>query len=167
MTEMQLGLGIYSIDMNRTLYRNPLRRPILIGCICSILILCTVMGVFTFLVFSRSLMKQYKSHIIDIIYLTMSLIDVKELEHCMDTKAPTKEYEELLEFLDQTRQNYNIESIAILRPVKNGEDYDVMMVASGFLHEERLRISRKNGLKVPLLGDMIGSVYPAGFPALM
>ena len=48
----------------------------------------------------------------------MSRIDVKELEHCMDTKAPTKEYEELLEFLDQTRQNYNIESIAILRPVK-------------------------------------------------
>lgn len=76
------------------------------------------MGVFSFLVFSRSLMKQYKSHIIDIIYLTMSRIDVKELEHCMDTKAPTKEYEELLEFLDQTRQNYNIESIAILRPVK-------------------------------------------------
>lgn len=63
------------------------------------------MGVFSFLVFSRSLMKQYKSHIIDIIYLTMSRIDVKELEHCMDTKAPTKEYEELLKFLDQTRQN--------------------------------------------------------------
>ena len=112
-------------------------------------------------------MKQYKSHIIDIIYLTMSRIDVKEFEHCMDTKAPTKEYEELLEFLDQTRQNYNIESIAILCPLKNGEDYDVMMVASGVMHEERRRISRKNGLKVPLLGDMIGSVYPAGFPALM
>jgi len=165
LTEMQLGLRIYSIDMNRTLYRNPLRRPILMGCISSILILCTVMGVFSFLVFSRT--QQYKSHIIDIIYLTMSRIDVKELEHCMDTKAPTKEYEELLKFLDQTRLNYNIERIAISRPVKNGEDYDVMMVASGFLHEERLRISRKNGLKVPLLGDMIGSVYPAGFPALM
>lgn len=112
-------------------------------------------------------MKQYKSHIIDIIYLTMSRIDVKELEHCMEIKAPTKEYEDLLEFLDQARQNYNIENIAILRPVKNGDDYDVMMVASGLLHEERLGISRKKGYKVPLLGDMIGNVYPAGFPALM
>ena len=143
-------------------YRNPLNRHILIGCILFILIFCIVMCLISLYVFQGRMMSQYESQIRQLMNLTMSRIDVEDLENCIETKNESEEYKELITFMDQVRRNYSMEYLAVVKPVKNGDEYDVMQVASGLLEEERNGEKQKE-MSVPLLGDMIGEYYPEEF----
>ena len=64
------------------------------------------------LFFSNSMMRQYESHIRDVIELTMARIDVQDMKECMETSKESETYRELIEFMDQARQYYELESLA-------------------------------------------------------
>ena len=64
--------------------------------------------------------------------------------------------------MDQARQNYEMDYLVIVKPIKAEEKYDVMQVASGLFKEEREGQSQRE-MAIPFLGDMIGSFYPPEF----
>ena len=74
-------------------------------------------------------MSQYRSHLDDIINLTRARLDLEDLNECIETKIPSEKYIQLLEFLDQVRQNYSLEHIVLVRPIRENGNYDVVQVA--------------------------------------
>ena len=60
------------------------------------------------------MMSQYRARLDDIINLTRARLELEDLNECIETKIPSEKYIQLLEFLDQVRQNYSLESILFL-----------------------------------------------------
>ena len=148
--------------MNAKHYKNPLSRHILFGCLAFIVILCFAMGMISFVIFNNTMMAHYQSHLVDIIHFTLARIDIDDLEECMESKKESSKYRELLTFMDQARQNYEMDYLVIVKPIKAEEKYDVMQVASGLFKEER-EVQSQREMAIPFLGDMIGSFYPPEF----
>ncbi len=148
--------------MNENRYRNPLSRHILIGCLVFIILLCFIMGIISYVIFNRTMMSHYKGHLTDIINLTISRIDIDDLEQCIETGVASEKYWVLEEFLDDARQQFHVEYIALVTPVRTERGYDVMAVGSGLLPDERAGVNHKD-MEIPKLGDMIGAFYPPEF----
>ena len=143
-------------------YRHHLSRQILMGCLVFTLILGLLIAGISFRVFEMGMEAQYRTRIQDVVDLTLSQMDVAELEKSMATGTPTEGLRSLTAFMDDVRQNCALDYIVICRPVKEGDRYDVLAVASGLLPEERAGESRLD-FPAPQLGESIGERYPAGF----
>ena len=118
-------------------YQNPLSRSIFIGCFAFVVIISVIMGTIGYNLFQDKMMQQYQSHLTDIINLVKDRIDVEDLKECIETGEESDEYKELIVFLDQVRQNYSLDHIVLSTPIKEGDTYDVIQVASGLYPEER------------------------------
>ncbi len=147
-------------------YKNPLSRHIFIGCLVFVVMLCIIMGLIGFIVFQDRMMKQYESHLSDIIELTEARLDVEDLKECIRTGEESEKYKELLVFLDQVRQNYSLDHIVLTQPVHEGDSYDLIQVASGLLPEERNGTNLRD-IAIPLLGDRMGQNFDPDFLPLI
>lgn len=143
-------------------YKNPLSRNIFAGSVIFLVVICTVIVSISYTFFNRTMMNYYKSHLTDIINLTLSNIDIEDLEQCIKTKEKSEKFEELTVFLDKVRQNYTLESIIIVHPVKNGDTYDAMQVLSGLYADERQGVAKKD-FPAPMFGDMMGHFFSQEF----
>ncbi len=145
-------------------YKNPLSRSIIIGCLLFTLLICIIMGAISFFLFRSRMMQQFEKKLGDIVTLTEERIDVDDLDECITTKTESAKFKELADFMDQVVQTYDLDSIVLIRPLKEGDKYDVMQVLSGLRPEERAGQSLR-AADIPLLGDRIGAMLPPGFPA--
>lgn len=145
-------------------YKNPLKKRIFIGCFTFVFIICAAMGAVTFSVFRSRMMEQYRSHLIDIINLTMTQIDIEDLKNTIDTGEKSEKFIELEDFFDQARRHYSLDYITLTRPIKEGDSYDVISIMSGLLPEER-EGQRQRKIAIPQFGDRIGQFLdPAAIP---
>ena len=144
-------------------YKNPLSRSIIIGCLLFTFFICILMGIISFVQFRKKMMKQFEDHLKYIVTLTAERIDVDDLDECIQTRQESEKFKILIEYMDQVIRTYDLDSIVIIKPVKDGDNYDVMQVMSGLLPEEREGQSLR-GVKVPVLGDSLKDFLPPGFP---
>ena len=140
-------------------YKRPLTGRIFGVCLTFTIILCITMGAIGFLVFQRSMMKQYEMNLCDIIELTGMRIDAEDLERCYETGERSEKFNELSVFLDEIRESYSLDHIALTRPVKEGDKYDVIQLVSGLTEEEK-KGGTAGGAPIPYLGDRIGAYFP-------
>ena len=143
-------------------YRNPLSRSIFIGCFAFVVIISVIMGTIGYNLFQDKMMQQYQSHLTDIINLVKDRIDIEDLKTCIETGEESEEYKELIVFLDQVRQNYSLDHIVLSTPIKEGDTYDVIQVASGLYPEERNGQNLKD-FSIPLLGDSMKDHFASEF----
>ncbi len=143
-------------------YRKPLGRSIQVACTLVITLLCMIIGAVSYKGFRDSMMSQFEENLGDILEMTVARIDADDLAYCVDNTVETEKFQELLEFLDQERVCFDLDSVVLFQPVREGDSYDVIMIASGLLPEERAGKDLKD-IKVPHLGDRIGVFYPPEF----
>ena len=146
----------------KTGYKNPLSRSIIIGCLIFTVIICSLMAAVSYVLFREAVMQQYRSHLGDIIALTEARIDAEDLEQCIATETESEEFQNLTEYMDQARVHHNLDSIVLIHPVKDGDNYDVITVLSGLYPEER-EGQKQRAIEIPHLGDSIGAMFPPGF----
>lgn len=140
-------------------YKNPLSRRAFGVCLLFTLILCFIMGTIGFVVFKKSMMKQYEMNLSDIIELTCERIDRDDIDECFKTGKRSEKFEELSTFLNQIRETYALDHIALTRPVKEGDTYDVIQIMSGLTEMEKQGGGTIDA-PIPYLGDRIGYVFP-------
>ena len=140
-------------------YKRPLTSRIFGVCLTFTILLCATMGTIGYLVFERSMMKQYEMNLSDIIELTSKRIDAEDLERCGETGERSEKLDELSEFLDEIRESYALDHIALTKPVKEGDKYDVIQLVSGLTEEEKAGKSASD-VPIPYLGDRIGAFFP-------
>ncbi len=143
-------------------YKHPLTRRIFIACLIFVFILSLVMGLVSFFIFRSRMLDQFEEHLRDIINLTAARIDVEDLDECIRTGEESEKFQELTEFVDQVRQNYELDSIVLSKPVKEGDRYDMIQVVAGLYPEERAGQKLKE-IDIPLLGDRMGDAFPPEF----
>ena len=140
-------------------YRRPLTGRIFAVCLCFTVLLCVTMALIGFLVFERSMMTQFKDNLGDIIALASKRVDAEDIEHCIETGEASDKYVELSAFFDQIMDSYSLDHIALTKPVKEGDKYDVIQVMSGFTAEELVNGPAFGG-PFPEIGDRIGKNFP-------
>ena len=128
-------------------------------CLCFTILLCITMGAIGYIVFQRSMMKQYEMNLSDIIELTRMRIDAEDLEKCGETGIRSEKLNELSVFLDEVRESYALDHIALTKPIKEGDKYDVIQLVSGLSKEEKAGVAAGTA-PIPYLGDRIGSFFP-------
>ena len=143
-------------------YRNPLSRFIFSSCLIIVIMVCGIMGYVGYVIFRDSMMQEYRNDISEIIYLTRARIDTEDLKRCIETGEESGKFRELREFLNQVRQNYSLDNVVLSTPVKDGERYDIIQVASGLTPEEMAGQNMKI-MDIPRLGDSIGQFFPPEF----
>ena len=142
-------------------YRKPLTRRIFNVCLVFTIVLCITMGAIGFVVFQNSMMRQYEMNLSDIIELAEAHIDAEDLEKCGETYTRSEKFEELSAFFDKVRESYSLDHIALTKPVKEGDNYDVIQLMSGLTEAEKRGEAAVSDSPIPYLGDRIGFVFPA------
>lgn len=142
-------------------YKKPLTRRIFNVCLVFTIVLCITMGAIGFVVFQNSMMKQYEMNLSDIIELAEAHIDVEDLEKCGETYIRSEKFDELSAFFDKVRESYSLDHIALTKPVKEGDNYDVIQLMSGLTEAEKSGETVVSDSPIPYLGDRIGFVFPA------
>ncbi len=152
--------------MKKAKVRNPISRSIIIFCAVFTLVFALVIGIMGCLIFKSHMMDQYRSHISGVLELTLTRINVEDLEKCIESKEESEEFKELNDYMDQARQKNSLESLIIVVPIKKGDKYDIMEVATGLYPEERAGIDQKE-FPIPVLGEIITGYLPEGFPQMV
>lgn len=119
------------------------------------LCICIVMGSVGFAIYGKSTRKQYEKYLSGILKITAVHLDGDDLEHCIDTKTESSQYEDSQEFMNQIRDNYDIEYIYLLKPLKK-EGTDTMMYVMAGVSKEELNDSDN-----VYLGKLTGTEYDA------
>ena len=146
--------------------KNPLSKSIIIGGVIFTIIFVIGIGSISYFMFNSRMMKLYTEHITGIMDLTMARIDTEDLKVCIETKQPTEKFNELMEYLDQSRTYYNMDTCTIVYPYEENGEYKVMQVLSGLLPEERYGDKRKE-IPLPLLGDDLTPYLAPGFAEMI
>ncbi len=143
--------------------KNPLSKSIIIGGSIFTLIFVLAIGSLSYLTFNHRMMQLYTEHITGIMELTLARIDTDDLRKCIETKEPTEGFFELMNYLDQSRTYYNMDTCTIVYPYEENGEYKVMQVVSGLTPAERYGSDRKE-IPLPLLGDDLTPYLAPGFP---
>ncbi len=156
--------GVLRFMGEKKKYKKPLSRSVIVGCVMFIILFDIVMGFISYSLYNGQMMNQYNEHITGVMNLAIANIDVEDLKISLVTKKPTGKFNVLMNFFDQTRVSYKLESLTMVRPMKNGDRYEIMQVLSGLYPNERAGIEVKDNIPLPLLGDDITPFLPEGFP---
>lgn len=140
-------------------YKNPLSRHVLWMCLFFTVVLCVIMGIIGYFVFEKQMMGQYELNLTDVLELTISQIDVDDLDECIKTQTKSEKFEAMTEFMNDVREHYELDHLVISKPVLEGDTYDVMQVVSG-LNEAERNGALLNDIPVPQLGDRFGAMMP-------
>lgn len=98
-------------------YKRPLKRSIFIGCSTFIILMCLILSVLTYKTYNRSLYRAYEKRMTDIINYVESHIDVDDLYECVQTGVESEKYTELMAFMDDMMETYDIHFLYLVQPV--------------------------------------------------
>ena len=146
-------------EATKVKYKNPLSRHVLWMCLFFTVVLCVIMGIIGFFVFEKKMMGQYELNLTDVLELTISQIDVDDLDECIKTQTKSEKFEAMTDFMNDVREHYELDHLVISKPVLEGDTYDVMQVVSG-LNEAERNGQLLNDIPVPQLGDRFGAMMP-------
>ena len=97
-------------------HAKPMQRSLLIACAAFISLLCLVLSVQSYLVFSRSLYARYDSKLYDVLLYIRHHIDVDDLAECIDTGVTSEKYDELQLFLNSVIDDFQLFYLYIVYP---------------------------------------------------
>ncbi len=140
-------------------YKRPLFKSIFISCLIMVFVLTTIISYIGFSWFRYGMLSQYRSYTADIIMLVIRYIDLDDIDNCLATGIESENYKTFIKFLDNLRQTHGVDSIVISRPVKEGEQYEVINVATGLSEKQRTGEDTRPGIEVPGLGDKFGYFF--------
>nr|MCR5721116.1 hypothetical protein [Lachnospiraceae bacterium] len=132
------------------------------GIIFIIIIVCAVGGL-SLSIFNARLMEQFRAHLTGIMNMTIARIDIDDLKQCIETKEESEKFKELTVFFDQARIYYDIDSLNLIYPHKEGEQIKMMQVLSGLTPKGRQGEEEIDDIPIPLLGDDFTAFLPPDF----
>lgn len=145
--------------------KKPLGVTVLIrGIIFIIIIVCAVGGL-SLSIFNKRMMEQVRNHLTAIMNMTVARVDIDDLKQCIETKEETEKFKELTVFFDQARVYYDIDSLNLIYPHKEGDKIMMMQVLSGLTPEGRAGVEEIADVPIPLLGDDFTAFLPPEFLA--
>lgn len=94
------------------------------------------MGSIGFMIYYKNMKNQYQKYISGILKITAAHLDGDDIEQCINTMTESSEYQDSQEFMNQVRDNYDIEYIYMLRPLKKEGTNNMMYVMAGVSKDE-------------------------------
>ncbi|MCR5123601.1 MAG: GGDEF domain-containing protein [Treponema sp.] len=116
---------------------RPLWHSITAGCILFIVALCFVLGIMSYFSFRRSLYQRYEAFITDIIRYVDKKIDDDDLAECTRTLQKSEEYDDLVRFMDDIKEDFDIHYLYILVPLREDGKGKIMSVVSAENYYDR------------------------------
>ena len=96
-------------------YHGRLRRNLLIGCAVFIVVLCTVYGILSGALYTRSLLKRYNENLRLIMSYVAQKADGDDLRACLAAGQPSEKYAELQSFLNEYVDAAGLEYLYIIK----------------------------------------------------
>ena len=100
--------------------RKKLSRKMIGICSGFALILSVVLGSLGFYTYYHNIVDQYQQYIDTIIHICRSYIDADDMKECIDTGVKSAQYEETQKFLDNIKNNSQVEFIYVIKPLNDG-----------------------------------------------
>ena len=136
--------------------RKKLSRKMIGICSGFALILSVVLGSLGFYTYYHNIVDQYQQYIDTIIHICRSYIDADDMKECIDTGVKSAQYEETQKFLDNIKNNSQVEFIYVIKPLNDGAVDNAMYVWNAVEEGE----IEEFGV-IDSLGDLSGEGFPA------
>lgn len=136
--------------------RKKLSRKMIGICSGFALILSVVLGSLGFYTYYHNIVDQYQQYIDTIIHICRSYIDADDMKECIDTGVKSERYEETQKFLDNIKNNSQVEFIYVIKPLNDGAVDNAMYVWNAVEEGE----IEEFGV-IDSLGDLSGEGFPA------
>lgn len=111
--------------------KKPLRRSIMIGCALFVIILCMVLGVLNYKNYRKNLYKYYENYISNVLSYTAANIDADDLAVCIATGEESARFGELQNFLDEVKENMDMDFLYVIIPLNTEETDNIQNVIAG------------------------------------
>ena len=131
---------------------NKLGRAVLINCILFALLISISAGALGFVIYYQGGIKNDQSYLSMLLDLSEEEIDGDDLKNCIETGETSELFDEMQLFLNDIKNNSEIQYIYAVLPLNTEETDNMMYVVTGVSDEERELYS-----DVISLGDLSGS----------
>lgn len=119
-------------------HKRPLNRSITIGCVCFIIALCALLSVTNLSLYKRSVYKDYRGYIANILDYTIAQIDGDDLKTCIDTLEESEQYKKTLLFMDNLMEHFSdVHYFYAIKPLNTNETGNMMSVLSAERYYDR------------------------------
>lgn len=136
-------------------YNKPLQRSILLGCMLFIVPLSLILGIVTYIEYRHALYARYEEYIGDMLKYNAGMINVDDIQQCLETGKKSEHFEDIQERLDLLRDTCDIHFIYMIIPL-NTTGYDnIMNVMAGASQEEKETIPDQ----LVVLGGLTADAY--------
>ncbi len=142
--------------------RRPLKYSIMLGCLLFILALGLVLNVSVYMNYRNSLYERHQAYVRDLLHFVASNMDVDDLKKCVETGQKSKHFHEMQAFLDNIKDNYEINYVYVIIPVNTSDHDNIMNVIAGMSSYEK---KFQPDMEVQL-GGLTGTDYTAEIAAL-
>ncbi len=136
---------------------KPMKKTILRGTVCFILLLCVILSVAQYAGNKAALYAQYEQYLGGVLRYAAADIDADDLAECIRTGVKSEKYGALQTALDKIRENTDIHFIYIIVPLNvNPVDNMKNVIAGATRHEYEFEVD-----KIVQLNSLTGDSYSA------
>ncbi|MBR6229412.1 MAG: PP2C family protein-serine/threonine phosphatase [Eubacterium sp.] len=93
--------------------------------------LCLILGLVGYFTIRKMLYHRYEFYLEDTLDFVSSVIDVDDLEQCMETGVKSEKYQELQAFLDNYKDHNRISYVYVIKPLNDSDNDNIMNVIAG------------------------------------
>ena len=137
-------------------YKNPLRRSLLVGIIIFVIVLSFALGLLSFFIYERDMISRFQNYAGDAIDFIARCIDGDDMENCMNTGKKSDQYEKLQLLANDFKETHDLEFIYIIKPIKRDPPDNMMDVFAAWTSWGKA--DGTDGLTD--LGNLTGDAYP-------
>lgn len=141
--------------MEKKRIQRPLKRSIRVGCISFVLVLCFFLGINIYFNYKTFFFRQSEEQIREIINYITGYIDNDDLKRCMDTGTESPKYKEMMTFLDDVKEDLNMQYLYVIKPLREDGGNHVLILVSAENNYDRYENTEGN----LYLGDITGDEY--------
>ena len=116
--------------------KHPIKRRFIVGCTLFVTCLCIAIGILSYSGFKQTLYSHNEDYIRNLLRYTASHIDNDDLKECIETGRESDKYRELQAFLDDVKENFNVDYVYVIVPLNTDETDNVMNVIEGVRKSE-------------------------------
>lgn len=148
-------------EINKTKYKHPLSRRMLITCAIFVIFICITLEVLGSAIYCDGMLKNYEKYMNGILNYALTEIDGDDLEKCINSGEKSQAYEKAQDALNRIKENYEIEYIYIVKPLNTNEKDNMMDVMAGVTKYEQEHETDS----LTELGKLTGDSYSSGIAA--
>lgn len=116
--------------------KKPLKRSIIAGCVMFVMVLCLMLGLLNYFVYSWTLYGNYEHFITNTLNYVAANIDVDDLEQCIETGVESEKFKQLQTLLDSVKENVTLDFIYIIVPLNANDTDNIKNVMAGVTQYE-------------------------------